>query len=865
MASSRTGLSSPKPHVADAERRQGRGLMVRWLTLGLIWAAALGWLAAAGLAGAQTAPQTPGASGFDAAKHFTILKVEPNAMQEEVKVFFSQPLDKDSLRGNLRLLPRIKLDWQRITMSPEGVLTLRGAFRYATGYLITVPPTLRVGNKTYQQTVHTFYMPDRPPKVDFVGPQNVIERDSRQLLHIRAQNVNNLRFEGIRVPPLLLPLALAVEHAPDGWPGIFAELKTAAAGLKPLLAAHKDLAPFVSPPLDEKQLFPAAGEKNQPWAVSLPLSWRQGKETGALELIRVANNAAGSNAVSNPRVFEITDLGLTYKRSQQNLLLWVTSLKAGTPVAGAQVIGFTKDMEVFPLGKTNVDGVLFCERRDLSGLSLKNPKHLTAVKRTVDQSDLVLLVAGTKDDVAFIQVLPQGNLKPQNIWQGKVGEKLRTLQGNIFTERGVYRPGEKVFYKGAVREYAQGRIFPPKGEVCSFELISPKGEQIFTSEDRTSEFGTAAGEIVTQSYWPLGTYTLNMTYGPETAAATAEKAKGRQRAEAEEDTTPRNRVSVSFQLQEFKPPRHFVGISLQQISRSVSGYVNRGEPRAPFVKIGLTGSYYAGGVVKHGQVRWKIFQAKTSYQVPGHDDFTFGYGGDDQGELIESGQTILDEQGRAELEFPLDRPVMDGQHGLSVVATVVDFDGRAATETKVFQVTPEKLVGISRHPDTARADEEQVLKVLVTRPDGKIIPKGVVKAAILQKSWAYVPKRNEQGDLYWDEQEIWAKTVSSDLTLRKRRKARPRSGSPSPGAAAIWWPLPTPTKPAAASRRPRPMTSAAKTMPTRTGKRLINPWPWPRISPPINRARRPNSRPGPSARYPAISSPWSRTASSNTR
>jgi uncharacterized protein YfaS (alpha-2-macroglobulin family) len=740
---------------------------VHRLALWLIWSAALGLLVAAGLAGAQATPRAPRAPEFDATKHFTIVKVEPNAMQEEVKVFFSQPLDLDSLRGNLRLLPRIKLDWQRITMSPQGVLTLRGAFRYATGYIITLPQTLRVGNKTYQQTVHTFYMPDRPPKVDFVGPQNVIERDSRQLLHVRAQNVNNLRFEGIRVPPLLLPLALAVEHSPADWPGLLAELKTATAALKPLLAVHKDLAPFVSPPLDERQLFPAAGEKNKPWAVSLPLSWRQGKEAGALELIRVANNEAGSAAASHPRVFEITDLGLTYKRSQQNLLVWVTSLKAGVPVAGVQVIGFTKDMEVFPLGQTNADGVLFCEPRNLSGLSLKDPKQPAAIKRAVDQGDLALLVAGTKDDVAFIQVLPQGNLKPQGIWQAKVGEKLRTLQGNIFTERGVYRPGEKVFYKAAVREYDQGRIFPPKDEVCSFELISPKGEQIFTSEDRTSEFGTAAGEIITQSYWPLGTYTLNLTYGPEIPAETPEKAKGRRRAGANADKTSRNQVSVTFQLQEFKPPRHFVGISFQQVSRSLSGYVNRGEPRAPFVKIGLTGSYYAGGPVKHGQVRWKIYQAKTSYQVPGHDNFSFGYDGDDQGELIESGQTILDEQGRAELEFPLDRPVMDGQHGLSVVATVVDFDGRAATETKVFQVTPDKLVGISRHPDTARADEEQVLRVMVTRPDGKTVPKGVVKAAILQKSWAYVPKRNQQGDLYWDEQEIWAKTVSSDLTLEK--------------------------------------------------------------------------------------------------
>lgn len=770
MALSNTGLSSHTLRT-DLGTRHGLGRLARRLAYVLIWSAALGLLGAAGLAGAQETSKAPSAPGsaFDAKKHFTIVKVEPDAMKEEVRIFFSQALDLDSLRSNLRLLPRVKIDWQRTTMSPEGVLTVRGAFRYATGYLITMPGTLRAGNKTYYQTVHTFFMPDRPPKVEFVGQKNVIERDSRQLLHVRAQNVNNLRFEGIRVPPLLLPLALAVEKSPSDWTTILGELKMATAGLNHLMASHKDLLPFFSSPLEEKQLFPAAGEKNQPWAISLPLNWRQGKELGALELIRVANNEAGSGAASAPRVFEITDLGLTYKQSQQNLLLWVTSLKAGTPVAGARVIGFTKDMEVFHLGQTNADGVLICERRDLSGLSLKSPKRPAAVKRAVDQADLVLLMAGTKDDVAFIEVTPQGNLKPQGIWQGKVGEKLRTLRGNIFTERGVYRPGEKVFYKGAVREYGQGRIFPPTGQVCSFELISPKGEQIFTGEDRTSDFGTVAGEIVTQSYWPLGTYTLNMTYGPEIQADTAEKSQGRRRryAEAEEDKTPRNQVSVTFQLQEFKPPRHFVGVTFQQISRSLSGYVNRGELRANFVKIGLTGSYYAGGPVKHGQVRWKIFQSKTSYQVPGQDDFTFGYGGDDQGELIESGQTILDEKGRAELEFPLDRQVMNGQHGLSVVATVVDFDGRAASDTKMFQVTPEKLVGISRHPDSARADEEQVLKVVVTKPDGKAISKGVVKAEILQKSWAYVPKRNEQGDLYWDEQEVWNKTVGSDLTLEK--------------------------------------------------------------------------------------------------
>ncbi|MBM4300755.1 MAG: hypothetical protein FJ121_04370 [Deltaproteobacteria bacterium] len=760
------GLSSkmfPQPS-------RGAGAFARQLAYLLIFGVALAWWAAAGLAAAQEQPKSTAKDGFDPKQHFTVVKIEPDARAEEVRVFFSQPLLLESLQGNLRLLPRVKIDWNRTKLDPKGVLTLRGAFRYGAGYLIALPETLRVGNKTYHKTVNSFFMTDRPPKVEFVGPQSVIERDSRQLLHVRAQNVNNLRFEGIRVPPLLLPLALAVEKSPGDWDRSLDDLKTASEGFKPFITSHKDLAEFVTPPLAEKQLFPAAGEKNKPWAVTLPLSFRQGKEAGALELIRVQDNEAGSVAATPPRVFAITNLGLTYKRGPQNLLLWVTSLKAGTPVAGARVIGFTRDMEVFFLGRTNLDGVLLFESHDLAGLSLKNPKKLQPVKRVVNRDDLVALMAGTGDDVAFIQVTPQGNLKPQGIWQVKAGEKIRNLRGNVFTERGVYRPGEKVFFKGAVREYGNGRIFPPKGEVCVFEVISPKGEQVFTKEERTSDFGTAAGEIMTQSYWPLGTYTLNLTYGPETPAEAATAGKGRRGEDPSlkgKETGPKNQVSVAFQLQEFKPPRHFVGINFQQFTRPLQGYVNRGEQQSPFVRIILDGSYYAGGQVKHGQVRWKIFQSKTSYQVPGYDNFTFGYSSEDQGALIESGQAILDEKGRAELEFPLDRQVMNGQHSLSVVATIVDFDGRAASETKAFQVTPDFLVGISRHPEEARADEEQVLTVMLTKPDGTRINQGALQAEILQKSWAYVAKRNEQGDLYWDEQEIWRKTVTSDLTLTK--------------------------------------------------------------------------------------------------
>jgi uncharacterized protein YfaS (alpha-2-macroglobulin family) len=414
----------------------------------------------------QQPPTRSGTAAFDPHKEFTILKIEPDVKNEEVRIHFSHPLPHDLLKHNLKLLPRVKINWKKSPLSKEGVLTLRGDFHYGIGYVINLPEDLKFGGRSYQPTLTTFSLPDRLPKVEFVEKKSVIERDSRQLLHVRVQNVERLVWEGLRVPPLLLPQALAVEQTPAQWGQALAELKRAAAELKPLTQGYGSLAPLLFEPFLEKQLFPAAGEKNQVIAVSLPLNFRKDKGAGAIELIRVTDDQPQSQAGTAPRVFRLTDLGLTYKHGDQSLLLWVTSLKAGSPVPGAQVLAFTKELEVFPLGTSDRDGLFIFDRRERQGFSLKRLGAFEPVKRLVDKDEVRFLLAATKDDVTFIAVQPQGNVKPTGVWQLKAGETVRRFKGHIFTERGVYRPGEKVFFKGAVREYREGSILPPVGEAC---------------------------------------------------------------------------------------------------------------------------------------------------------------------------------------------------------------------------------------------------------------------------------------------------------------------------------------------------------------------------------------------------------------
>jgi uncharacterized protein YfaS (alpha-2-macroglobulin family) len=711
-----------------------------------------------------------GAPAFNPQKNFTIQKIEPDSLREEVRIFFSAPVPGEALRYGLRLLPRIKVDWDRSTVSPQGVLILRGNFRYGAGQYVSLTDNLVAGGKTYVPTITQFFMPDRPAKVEFVEEKRVIERDSRQLLHVRTVNVKEVYLEGLRVPPLLLPQALAAEGGDRDLGPALEQLKAAAEQVKPLVAGKSAYDAFLAAPLRENQLFPAGGAKNRQAAVSLPLGFRQQKEAGALELIRVKDNREGSKAATETRLFRLTDLGLTYKIAARNLLLWVTSLKAGAPQAGVQVLAFTRNLEVFPLGETDKDGVLLISAQEREGLNLKQLGAFKPVKRKVGLEELTFLMAGRAGDVSFIEVLPEGNLKPKNIWQVSAQEQIRNLKGQVFTERGVYRPGEKVFFKGTVREYQDGAIKSPQGQKVSFTVTNPRGESVFAGETELSEFGTAPGEMLTQPHWTMGTYTLAMRYGSEKKIAKSkedeEEAEYDDEGERKTKAPKEGEANVTFQVQEFRAPRHFAEIAFSRVQKPDKDFVNR-EHSTEFVKIVISGGYYAGGPVKHGQARWKIHQARTDYKVPGYEGYTFGFTGKEQGTLIESGQAILDEQGQTTVEFPLDRNLLSGRQGLSVVATVVDFDGRASSTTKIFQADPDFLVGVTRHPEKVQMGEPLDLKIVVLNRQGQKVTQGTLKTEVLQRSYAYVAKRNEQGDLYWDDETTWRKALAAELPLKQ--------------------------------------------------------------------------------------------------
>jgi uncharacterized protein YfaS (alpha-2-macroglobulin family) len=704
-------------------------------------------------------------------KDLTITKIEPNLKDGIVNVTFNEACDINTIRNSIRIFPHVRLQWHDSKIT-NNQISIRGEFKAGQDYTIMLPETLECKGRKYVKTLNTFRMPDMQPNIHFIENQTVIERDSRQMIHASVTNVDELLFYGLRIPPVLIPAALkeinksADVKTPTSYKALKEILEHKYSAIKKHLGGQRELKDFMGDIVEDSQLFFPGKERNKSQQFSIPLGFRMDKEKGAIEVVFLKSNKNEQKTESPVRLFRITDMGITYKISEDSLLIWVTSLNTGKPIGNVSLLAFLGNSEVIPLGKTDGSGIFFIKNMEnRMRFSLQDDKKYDSLP--VPLKNIMYVAAVSPVDSSFVEVKQSGTVKPDWVAQSRYpGEKKSLLRGHVFTERGIYRPGETVHFKGTIREYKDRGILPPWGLTPTFIILNSKNEEVYRKEIALSEFGTAFDTFDVKSYFPLGTYTIKMIY--------AKMAEPALQVEEDEDEGSRRRqprlkdgIAIStFEVQEFKAPRHFVEILFKREKKKDESYINL-DKEIDLLTANVSGIYYAGGPVKHGKVRWKIYYAGTNFKKKGYTDYIFGNTVDNSHELLESGESMLDEKGKITVTIPVTRDILSGIYGIEMIATVVDFDGRASTETTVYQEEPEYLLGISSHEDTVKAGDSHILKIIVLDKNGKKIEKGTVNVDVMRKEYVYVRKRNESGGVYWDNKEVYRKQLSSTLNIGK--------------------------------------------------------------------------------------------------
>ncbi|MFA7535698.1 MAG: MG2 domain-containing protein [Desulfuromonadales bacterium] len=708
--------------------------------LGCLVPADRGWAQGAGLLRVVDVPAGSGQKKTAPAQGqtFTITAIEPDLRNRNVHVTFSHPCNLGIVRNALKVFPPAQMNWYNSGASGN-TIRISGDFEPGRQYTIFLPEQTACANRTYAPTLTTFRIPDLDPAIRYAEQGSVIERDSREMLHAGVVNIEELEFVGLQIPPLLVPAALEAVRGGGNFAGQQARLEEKQREFIRLAGAYEELRPFLYKVREDRQLFFPGGAANREHEFSLPLSFRQQPERGAVELVALRGRGLERTVESAARLLRITDLALTYKISADGLLVWATSLHSGQPLAGVKLLAFAADAHAVPLGRTGTDGLLLA-RAGEEKLHLPLAQSAKATTAPLAIKDIRLLVAAGEGDTTYLEIAPRGNLKPDWLPQPAKKSGDRLLKGHLFTERGIYRPGDTVHFKGTLRQFAKGEITPPPGIDPVFVLFNAKGEQVFEKKLTLSEFGTAADSFTLKPFFPLGAYTLEMRFGAD------------------------DKVSRTFQVQEFRPPRHFTEIRFEPLRRKDPSYVNL-DREVDLLQCEIAGKYYAGGPVKHGKVRWKVYATGTGFPHSDFPTFKFGNYLESRHRLLESGESMLDEKGNLTVTLPLGKDVAAGLYGVEMIATVVDFDGRAAAQTAVYQKKPDFLVGIGVHPEQVESGDPQVLNLLVLNRKGGRVTAGALAVEVLRKGYIYIKKRNDNGDVYWSWEEAWNRQYASSLAL----------------------------------------------------------------------------------------------------
>jgi uncharacterized protein YfaS (alpha-2-macroglobulin family) len=184
------------------------------------------------------------------------------------------------------------------------------------------------------------------------------------------------------------------------------------------------------------------------------------------------------------------------------------------------------------------------------------------------------------------------------------------VAGAVYTDRPLYRPGDKVSFKGIVRrvDYVEKVLAPMVGRELEIVFSSPDGQEIWKGKAVTDEFGTATGELELPPGTRLGTQTIYFRW--------------------EEDGVKRS-VAGTFDLEEYEKPEYEV------VATAVKDRYFSGER----VELDVVGAYYFGAPMAGAPVSYEIYRQGSTPQDYEYD------------KLVTRGEGTLDAEGRLRLAF----------------------------------------------------------------------------------------------------------------------------------------------------------------------------------------------------------------------
>jgi uncharacterized protein YfaS (alpha-2-macroglobulin family) len=417
-------------------------------------------------------------------------------------------------------------------------------------------------------------------------------------------------------------------------------------------------------------------------------------------------------ASTENRLLQVTDLGMTAKLSKFGSLVWVTKLSTGAPVAGASV-EVVQGGNVTHRYTTDGSGFVMIPKSDFV------PQFMDANRQTG-------LVARHEGD--WVAASEQSHL---GAWRMPIYPMLhenREEDAFLFTERGVYRPGDKVWVKGIVRRNADseggtaGGLLVVSGKKFTVTMSDPSGKELSQHAVTTNAFGTFAQQLSVPSSVELGTFFVGV------------------RDEGNNDVN-----STTFMVAEYEPAEFAVNAEAKAKS-----YI-----RGATGQFSTDAAFLYGAPVANADVHYTLSYEPATYWVPNADDYdtaddAFRWSVDSEspssGSLAE-GDAKLDAQGRWSLASALAPSGQVGPLNVRFETSVTDVSRKTISGSAMTLVHPAAFyLGVKRLEDWFVAAPSTVSpKIAAFSPSGSRVSGRSVALELIHRRWTSVKEQWDGG------------------------------------------------------------------------------------------------------------------------
>ena len=418
----------------------------------------------------------------------------------------------------------------------------------------------------------------------------------------------------------------------------------------------------------------------------------------------------------------VTDLALIEKVSTNGeVLVYAVDRKTGQPQPETRV-DIVRTNKTVASGKTNSEGLF----------RTKIPKQEEVAEdlaiRPRNQNPIILASSRENFAISDLETFYFERDPDENV------------QGYIYTDRPIYRPNHKVFFKGIVRARDEKNEYRAlKDDTVTVTVTDSKSARVHQQELRLSKYGTFSGEITLAEEAPLGTYTIQ--------------------AENDEGGSFGN-----FDVAEYKKPEYKVKVTTPK------NFV----PAGGKTKFDINARYFFGAPVADAEVKYYIYRSRyyayfgEEYESEhdSEDEDEYSAYGNYYSDLVFDGDGKLDASGQMSVEFNVPESqkddLWDFQYRLE--AQVVDSSRRSINATGNVIATRGSVIATAT-PDRYVYNNGQTARIAVFATDYEGKPVSAkVSLKFMLRTWAKVEKKENEYDPDYQmrEDELSAGEVTTD-------------------------------------------------------------------------------------------------------